>query len=100
MSRRKQYQGRYPTTSMVKDNWADYGSCTPQNAGEDWDPSLHYDTARIKNAKTVCATCPVIAQCLGFARTNDTSEGVWGGESFWPRSPGRPASAEARQAAA
>jgi WhiB family transcriptional regulator, redox-sensing transcriptional regulator len=32
-----------------------------------------------KQAKTVCATCPVQADCLAFALENDEAFGVWGG---------------------
>ena len=98
--RKKVYQGRYPVGSMVKDNWADYAACAPQNAGEDWDPGLHYDQKRIEQAKAVCASCPVISECLDFARANVTTSGIWGGKSFWPNRPGRqPDRERGRQAA-
>jgi WhiB family transcriptional regulator, redox-sensing transcriptional regulator len=34
---------------------------------------------RDANAKAVCATCPVIAQCLSWAMSVDEPYGVWGG---------------------
>lgn len=98
--RKKVYQGRYPVGSMVKDNWADYAACAPQNAGADWDPGLHYDQKRTEQAKALCASCPVISECLDFARANDTTSGIWGGRSFWPNQPGRPAAAASRGQAA
>ena len=47
------------------------------------DPDLFYidrgeSTAE---AKTVCASCPVIAQCLDFALANHEKFGIWGGRS-------------------
>lgn len=32
-------------------------------------------------AKTVCARCPVRAECLGYALTHGERHGVWGGTS-------------------
>ena len=36
---------------------------------------------REANAKAVCATCPVIQQCLTWAMTVNEPYGVWGGKS-------------------
>ena len=36
---------------------------------------------RIKNAKAVCATCPVIKECLQHALTVQEPFGIWGGKS-------------------
>ncbi|WP_367319438.1 WhiB family transcriptional regulator [Streptomyces sp. HUAS ZL42] len=33
----------------------------------------------IAAAKRVCARCPVIIQCLGFALSSGQTSGVWGG---------------------
>jgi WhiB family redox-sensing transcriptional regulator len=35
--------------------------------------------AREAAAKSVCATCPVIAQCLAWALEVDEPHGIWGG---------------------
>ncbi|MEI7561166.1 MAG: WhiB family transcriptional regulator [Actinomycetes bacterium] len=36
---------------------------------------------RIKNAKAICATCPVIKECLQHALTVQEPFGIWGGKS-------------------
>lgn len=90
---RKPYSGRYPNTSLLAGDWVQKGACTPGMAGEQWDPSLHYDRARVPEAKLVCTSCDVAPQCLAYAYANGIAEGVWGGESFFSPSPGRPSSA-------
>lgn len=35
------------------------------------------ETAR--PAKAICATCPVISECLEYALNNGIKEGIWGG---------------------
>jgi WhiB family transcriptional regulator, redox-sensing transcriptional regulator len=36
---------------------------------------------RIKNAKTICASCPVIKECLDHALNVQEPFGIWGGKS-------------------
>ena len=47
------------------------------------DPDLFFaergDTLTVRNARAVCATCPVAAECLEFAIANDETVGMWGG---------------------
>lgn len=38
-----------------------------------------FDGHRVAEAKAVCATCTVSAQCLSFALANEIKDGVWGG---------------------
>jgi WhiB family transcriptional regulator, redox-sensing transcriptional regulator len=37
---------------------------------------------QIAQAKAVCAACPVMSQCLGFARRTRQQHGIWGGQVF------------------
>lgn len=37
--------------------------------------------AIVAEAKAVCATCPVIAECRTYAREVRETEGIWGGET-------------------
>lgn len=39
------------------------------------------DTAAIERAKAVCASCPVIDDCLVFAIETNQPDGVWGGQT-------------------
>ena len=43
----------------------------------DWKPTIA--------ARTVCAGCPVIAQCLEFALVNDIKSGIWAGTTPYER---------------
>ena len=60
--------------------------------GDDWqfralcaqtDPDLFFPDkgGSVRTPKTVCARCPVRAECLAFALKNDLRFGVWGGLS-------------------
>jgi WhiB family redox-sensing transcriptional regulator len=39
------------------------------------------DLVGIAQAKAVCSTCPVAAECLTWAIETNQSEGVWGGHT-------------------
>ena len=47
------------------------------------DPDLFFaergDTLTVRNARAVCAGCPVAAECLEYAIANDETVGMWGG---------------------
>lgn len=38
---------------------------------------------KVSLAKSVCARCPVRAECLKDATDRDEREGIWGGENFY-----------------
>jgi hypothetical protein len=38
-------------------------------------------------AKAICASCPVVAECLSYALENREEYGVWGGLAPWERRP-------------
>ena len=58
-------------------NWRTLAAC----AG--LDPALFFaergDTLTVRNARAVCAACPVAAECLEYALDNDETQGMWGG---------------------
>ena len=61
------------STSWV-DEWASQAACTGQ------DPDALFVRGKAQHdAKAVCKTCPVLAQCLAEALDNRTEFGVWGG---------------------
>jgi WhiB family redox-sensing transcriptional regulator len=43
------------------------------------------DLVGIAQAKAVCSTCPVAAECLTWAIETNQSEGVWGGHTSHER---------------
>ncbi len=53
------------------------------------DPELFFPEkgGSTRQAKQVCAACPVRAQCLEYALAHDECFGVWGGLSAWERRP-------------
>ncbi len=56
------------------DEWASRAQCTDQ------DPDALFVRGKAQHdAKAVCKTCPVLAQCLAEALDNRTEFGVWGG---------------------
>jgi len=56
------------------DEWANQASCSGQ------DPDALFVRGKAQHdAKAVCKTCPVLAQCLAEALDNRTEFGVWGG---------------------
>lgn len=56
------------------DEWASQARCTGQ------DPDALFVRGKAQHdAKAVCKTCPVLAQCLAEALDNRTEFGVWGG---------------------
>lgn len=61
------------------DSWRQYAACHGAN------PALWYlDRSRgegFKEARAVCARCPVRAQCLQWALAHNERFGMWGGLS-------------------
>lgn len=43
------------------------------------EPEIFFDPLRVKDAKSWCALCPVVKQCLQYAISNDLQHGVFGG---------------------
>lgn len=63
-------------------DWRDDGTCRQT------DPELHFPVAhtqgwkkQTRQAKQVCAGCPVIEECLKWALETGQTAGVWGGLS-------------------
>ena len=60
-------------------NWRLSAVCKPT------DVDLFFPSASGDNfygeAKRICATCPVQAECLDYAIRNDIDEGMWGGRT-------------------
>ncbi len=83
------HEERRPLTSVansltgaaaVTDNWRAKAICL------DEDPELFFPIGttgpaldQIKQAKEVCARCPVRQECLEWALDNHQSAGIWGG---------------------
>ena len=68
------------------------GACPPQAGQDDWrrqavcaqtDPEAFFPDkgGSSRDAKAVCARCPVISECLEFALAHDERFGIWGGTS-------------------
>lgn len=43
------------------------------------------DVVTLRKAQAICATCPVIAECLAYALDEGITTGVWGGLPARPR---------------
>ena len=67
----------------VSVTWQESGACR-NGDGADFYPPMHPERkherlARERRAKSVCAGCPVRAQCLEHAIDVDERYGIWGG---------------------
>ena len=71
---------RRPTTPDAPD-WRASAACATVDA-ELFFPTAHTNGWRkqTRDAKAVCATCPVREQCLQWALTTGQAAGVWGGK--------------------
>ena len=58
--------------------WKDDAACRTSDV--DFHPGRG-DNKGVEAAKAVCATCPVIGECLAYATNNHEKLGVWGGLS-------------------
>ena len=70
-------------TAVQVPEWMLSGACTGQP-----DLDLHFPEAaegtpaydrQAGRAKRVCETCPVVAECLGYAVRFNIKDGIWGG---------------------
>jgi WhiB family redox-sensing transcriptional regulator len=57
--------------------WQRFAECV-RHAGVDFFPARGES---VRDAKAVCAVCPVKAECLDFALRMKVAHGVWGGLS-------------------
>jgi len=67
-------------TTETSSGWTEFSACrTVPNAS-----SMFYseDLGQIAEAKRVCSTCPVLAECLQSALESKEPWGVWGGQLF------------------
>lgn len=61
-----------------KEPWQDDALCRQVDIGDLFFPDKGGST---KEAKAVCAQCPVVDQCLEYALAHQERFGVWGGLS-------------------
>jgi WhiB family redox-sensing transcriptional regulator len=61
--------------ALYERNWVEQANC------KDMDKSVFFPSSNteLKQAKKVCSTCPVSADCLQYATDNALNFGVWGG---------------------
>jgi WhiB family redox-sensing transcriptional regulator len=74
------YQRTKPTTNKVA--WMEDAACAGEDIvlffGEDGERQPERDI-RERQAKQVCAVCPVSRDCLDYALTTGQAAGMWGG---------------------
>jgi WhiB family redox-sensing transcriptional regulator len=61
----------------VRTDWLNRAKC------KDMDPAIFFpsDSIGVRVAQTICAECPVKAECLEYALDDGVDHGVWGGTS-------------------
>src|SRR3954451_22527739 len=68
------------SVAVVTDEWT--AEWTSQARCSSQDPDALFVRGKAQHdAKAVCKTCPVLAQCLAEALDNRTEFGVWGGRT-------------------
>lgn len=61
--------------------WASDAACVSIGTAIFYPPAGAVSGFHYAQARAVCNTCPVAAQCLEFALDNDERHGMWGGHS-------------------
>jgi WhiB family redox-sensing transcriptional regulator len=68
------------SVAWQRDDWRSRGACLAA------DPDLFFpisatgsSAAQVAEAKAICASCPVLSDCLGFALAQRDMQGIWGG---------------------
>lgn len=63
-------------TGLLAEEWMDDALCK-EVGGDIFFPTTENDTSR--DAKRVCAMCPVNIDCLAYALSFTVVDGIWGG---------------------
>ena len=63
---------------VVPEPWMRDGLCA-QTDPELFFPEQGGDPGRVREAKKVCASCDVQAECLAYALAHNERDGIWGG---------------------
>jgi WhiB family redox-sensing transcriptional regulator len=71
-------QGRQEIREPLRTDWREEAECVHHAAEVDFFPERG---ASVREAKAVCAGCPVRAECLEYAMQFNHLSGVWGGLS-------------------
>ncbi len=74
----RRYPSRGPLTPRERPDWMDDGACKKRTAL--FFPGEHA-LAQVIEAKSICAQCPVVGECLAYALDHEELDGVWGGTS-------------------
>jgi len=73
------------TALQASEDWQARAACRGQSAAIFFAPA-HFErkearASRERQAKAVCASCPVRKECLGYALRIHEPHGIWGGLS-------------------
>lgn len=71
------------SAQLSPDSWQHRAACRGPQAAVFFPPP-HFERKRDRlererRAKAICATCPVISECLDYALTIKEPHGIWGG---------------------
>lgn len=61
--------------------WQRQAACKDHPDPDLWFPDLRSQNDREQAAKAICKTCPVAGHCLDYARTEQITFGIWGGQT-------------------
>lgn len=71
--------------------WVQQAACRDHAPSRDWWFPEHGETHLAKRAAAICQGCPVQADCLDYALTNNERHGIWAGVNFGKPKPRREA---------
>jgi hypothetical protein len=77
---REQVEWTGPGHLITPEPWMQDARCA-QVSPDDFFPEKG-DRQAARDAKKICGSCPVRAQCLEFARRTNQRHGIWGGVSM------------------
>lgn len=89
---RRLVEAVFPGAVLSTGVWRGKAACGRREAGSDWDPEMFWpevaDVMTVREAKRMCARCPVRPECLEecLAMPDDPG-GIWGGTT--PRERGQ-----------
>ena len=66
------------------DNWREQAACSSMDTEIFFNDTGdgRQDKSRLKLALDACNTCPVISECLSFAKGNHLRHGIYGGSRY------------------
>jgi WhiB family redox-sensing transcriptional regulator len=71
------------TVPIAAETWVTQAACArPENREVFWGLSVRAGGPRGEQARTICAHCPVLAECGDYATREQPTAGMWAGHNY------------------